>query len=374
MPYNAVEKTLEAHKPQTPAGFAERSDAQVLQLFAEGKKKGSLKRKFTVVLCGLLLMLSLTTALAATVPGVNATLYKYWPQAAEALMPINASCVDQGIKMEIESAVVKDNQALVTYSLQDLEGDRINKYTESWLDEFLFAEPANGSRSMRVPLGYDEAEKKASFATGVEYYRLRDTADDAPLTIRFNTLFPTEATDLHPLLKEYGSAVETTAVPEGAVAARSTVDTMDEVPEQELREMKILDHTKGPDLEINEYVRLTGIAWIDGKLHVQIHCPDLHLQNYGSKNVDTYYPVSAYVSIPTPLDYDISGGSGVMKEITVVRWNERGTDDEEYAEYIISCDPAEVDQADFLLLVRRYDKMIEGNWEVTVPYRMISYQ
>ena len=61
MPYNAVEKTLEAHKPQTPAGFAERSDAQVLQLFAEGKKKGSLKRKFTVVLCGLLLMLSPTS-------------------------------------------------------------------------------------------------------------------------------------------------------------------------------------------------------------------------------------------------------------------------------------------------------------------------
>ena len=38
------------------------------------------------------------------------------------------------------------------------------------------------------------------------------------------------------------------------------------------------------------------------------------------------------------------------------------------------CSGRELDLAEFYLHIRRYDRMIEGNWEVTVPYRMISYQ
>ncbi len=376
MPYNAVEKTLEAHKPATPAGFAERSDAQVLQLFAEGKKKGSLKRKFTVVLCGLLLALSLTTALAATVPGMNAALYKFWPQAAEALMPINASCVDQGIKMEVESAVVKDKEILIKYSMQDLEGDRTaGKITAMLNNEPLNMESDTLNSVSQIWLGYDAETKKAFLAEKMGYDYISTRPDNHPITFRISYLVPNEFTDLHPLLKEYGSAPETTAAPGNALINRAESNNFNDIRILEPEEVVILDPAKGPDLEINEYVRLTGIGWVDGKLHVQLHYPDLHMQPVGSSGTEKSYPVYAMVFIPTPLDYDISDGRGVVKAATeVLWWSEKPVNDMEYAEYIIECDPAELEQTDFLLQVHRYDRALEGNWEVTVPYRMIKFE
>lgn len=376
MPYNAVEKTLEAHKPETPAGFAERSDAQVLQLFAEGKKKGSLKRKFTVVLCGLLLALSLTTALAATVPEMNAALYKFWPQAAEALMPINASCVDQGIKMEVESAVVKDNEILIKYSLQDLEGDRTaGKITAMLNNEPLNMESDTLNSVSEMWLGYDAKTKKAFLAEKMGYDYLPTRSDNQPITFRISYLIPDEFTDLHPLLEEYGSAPETTAAPGNALIHRAESNNFNDVQILKPEEVVILDPAKGPNLEINEYVRLTGIGWVDGKLHVQLHYPDIHMQPVGSSGTEEFYPVYAQVYIPTPLDYDISDGHGLVKAATeVLWWSEKPDNDMEYAEYIIECDPAELEQTDFLLQVHRYDRALEGNWEVTIPYRMIRFQ
>ena len=376
MPYNAVEKTLEAHKPETPAGFAERSDAQVLQLFAEGKKKGSLKRKFTVVLCGLLLALSLTTALAATLPGMNAALYKFWPQAAEALMPINASCVDQGIKMEVESAVVKDKEILIKYSMQDLEGDRTaGKITAMMNNEPLGMESDTLNSVSPMWLGYDAETKKAFLAEKMGYDYIPTRPDDHPVTFSISYLVPDEFTDLHPLLKEYGSAPETTAAPGNALINRAESNSFNDIRILEPEEVVILDPAKGPDLEINEYVRLTGIGWVDGKLHVQLHYTELAMPPAGNDNTAIYYPVDAWVTIPTPLDYDISDGHGLVKSLTqVLWWSEKPDNYMEYAEYIIECDPAEMEQTECSLQVRRYDRAIEGNWEVTVPYRMIKFE
>ena len=363
---NDIEKTLQAHKPETPAGFAERSDAQVLQLFAEGKKKGSLKRKFIVVLCGLLLMLSLTTALAATVPGVNAMLYRMWPQAAEALMPINASSVDQGIKLEVESAVLKGDEVLITYSLQDLEGDRINQYTEARLqDDTLFNTDWNYPQATEtMQLGFDEAAKKAYFAENYNYgYHVRKP-DEHPISFRISYLLPTEATDLHPLLEQYGSAAETTLVENARVFRPSDADgTANESRET----VKVLDPARGPNLPIDENVTLTGIGWIDGKLHVQYHFTNL--RPYTLPDGFEYYNYIPTVRIVTPPDYSKDGY--IVKGITNVGWSSTGEDFPDYGEDIYDCDPEDLKLAEFYFAVTRYDRIMQGNWEVTVPYRMI---
>ena len=75
----------------------------------------------------LLLLLCLAMAVAgATSETVNGWLYQQWPRLATLLMPVNMSCEDQGIRMEVISAVAEGNEVLINYSMQDLEGSRKN--------------------------------------------------------------------------------------------------------------------------------------------------------------------------------------------------------------------------------------------------------
>ena len=372
---NDIEKTLQAHQPAIPAGFSERSDAQVLELFAEGKKQGSsLKRKLTVLVCGLLLMLTLSTALAATVPGVNNLLYKMWPQAAEALMPVNAGCEDQGIRMDVISAVAKDEQILVTYTMQDLEGDRINESTEARLSTYITVgnstDPLPGNTYSTLNLDYDAAAKKATFAQSIDYSYPVKMADEVPVTLNVSHLVPYEVTDLSPLLEQYGMT-QTTERPGNATFATTDWGTLDE---DSLAGMPILDASKGPDLAINDYVHLTGIGWVDGKLHVQTHYPDHQMmEDPLYKNIH-YFPAGAEVFVLTPEGYDFADGYGIAKGFAHIQWDDNGDGMPDWDEYIFDCEPEELKQADFRLQFSRKDWIMEGNWNVTVPYRMIKFE
>lgn len=370
---NDIEKTLQAHRPAIPAGFSERSDAQVLQLFAEGKKQGSsLKRKLTVLVCGLLLMLTLSTALAATVPGVNDLLYKLWPQAADALMPVNAGCEDQGIRMDVISAVAKDEQILVTYTMQDLEGDRIDQYTEAamYIDSPSEDDMTNWSSASTLMMGYDVAEKKATFSQNLNYTYMSNHPDEQPIRLYVPRLHKNEVTNLYPLLEQYGKTAEATALPENVYIDHAEWGTLDGNPES----LQILDASRGPDLALNDDVLLTGIGWIDGKLHVQVHLLNYQLVNNGNGGLSYAYPYNTFITVLTPAKYDFPDGRGIAKGFVSISWDGDNNGEPDWFEYIFDCDPEELKLASFAMLYSRPEWTIEGKWEVTVPYRMIKFE
>ena len=55
-----------------------------------------------------------------------------YPGWAEQLIPLNVSCENQGIRLEVLGALVKGNDSTLLCALQDLEGDRINGYPIEW--------------------------------------------------------------------------------------------------------------------------------------------------------------------------------------------------------------------------------------------------
>ena len=72
-------------------------------------------RPALVIVLALVLVLFIATAVAgATNEAFNAWLYQQWPELALKLMPVNLSCEDQGIRMEVISAVIQDSELLLT--------------------------------------------------------------------------------------------------------------------------------------------------------------------------------------------------------------------------------------------------------------------
>ena len=78
-----------------------------------GMKK--MKHSFVAIFAMILLLVFMATAAAAAISeDFNAWLYQIWPDAALKLMPVNMSCEDSGIRMEVISAVVNRDEMYVT--------------------------------------------------------------------------------------------------------------------------------------------------------------------------------------------------------------------------------------------------------------------
>ena len=93
------------------------------------------KISFAFILAMVLLIVCVATAVAGAVnEDFNDWLYRLWPEAAMKLMPIDVSCEKEGIKMSLINAVAEDNEVYLTFSMQDLEGDRINAYSNLYMD------------------------------------------------------------------------------------------------------------------------------------------------------------------------------------------------------------------------------------------------
>lgn len=73
---------------------------------------------------------SLSIAAAAGNIPANDILYSLYPDLAMKLSPVNESCENNGIKMEVESIYVHGNMADIYVSMQDLTENRIDETTD----------------------------------------------------------------------------------------------------------------------------------------------------------------------------------------------------------------------------------------------------
>ena len=346
---------------------------QILQLTAE-TKPGRRMPRVAVVLCVILAVMTLATALAATVDVFNSRLHAFWPEAAEFLMPVNASCESEGIRMEVLSAVVKGDKAHVTFSLQDLEGDRLNERTMASFSDLAFPnkaqeEPDHVPFATIAQLSYDPATKTAVFAQEFDYDASLTREDyQIPLYIEYLNNVPYEETDLKPLLEEYGKEVKTAQAPDNAHA--------NTLAENLPPDRTILDPAANLKIPLNEYAELTGIGWIDGKLHVQIHYLPESLKTYEDGTL--YSPVFCHIQM--------MGADGISpwywykdhpEDINFGwQWDDNGDWFCDWEEYIFPCTPAEVREGTLLAVAMhgQEPEIIEGNWSVKIPLRMIQFE
>jgi hypothetical protein len=179
--------------------------------------------------------------------------------------------------------------------------------------------------------------------------------------------------DLHPMLETYG---ETPAVlPASQADVRFVWGFNMEIPEMP-EDLKVLDYTRNPEIRIQDHVAISGIGWIDGQLHVQIHYIDNDMVWNKTRTVG-YPPVR--VHILTQLADGWSPWRRYVDQLEDMVFCVRMGGDEdqpEWEEYIFPCSPAEIQEGTLEAEITLNDtrKALEGNWSVNVPLRMIRYE
>ena len=349
------------------------------------------KISFAFILAMVLLIVCVATAVAgATNEDFNTLLYQLWPEAALKLMPVNISCEDKGIQMEVLSALAEGQDITITFSLQDLEGSRINEHTRAEIDiDYDLFDNCTGCTNSFSPAYYIEKEDRACFVDFLSF----DTPSlprNGQVRAYTDIIWPQNysATALLPLLKEYGSHAGSMPVPENAVAYGGYTDegyciTLDSVGDSRLvipDSMRVLDNQSGPEIRLADNVFLSGIGMIDGLLHVQVHYKDLsdvQVTDESGSNSVSYYPWDVWITLRDPDEEDSVGASKKYRQesrlpngLTSLYWEKDGK--EGWEEQIFTIDTGLTEEQVFIAEVTETLNPIYGHWEVSFPMRLIK--
>ena len=101
------------------------------KLFKVKTRKKSVKRMIVIAAAIILCITVTVPVLAATVNPIYELVYKISPGLAQMMKPVQMSCEDNGIKMEVISASVYENEAAVYLLLEDMtDQNRIDENTD----------------------------------------------------------------------------------------------------------------------------------------------------------------------------------------------------------------------------------------------------
>lgn len=288
------------------------------------------------------------------------------PVLAASLVPIGLSCESSGIKLEIISAALSKEGALVVYSLEDLEGSRLTGDPNL---EFpiLSLGPSYDESSWSTYLPYryvDPAANKVILAACTSFLEPADLTDfdrTAALSmIDQRTLHELEI-DLIPLLREYGGqprALTSPPIVTNGHIHRVPWDTR--FTDSQIRDLgvKVLDPAGSREIPLNDYVILSGIDLDkDGILHVQLR-----------------YPKSYGYTYPT-----IQSASGIIQEEDFIQpdrpshlyWDGNSRVPGPWLEVQLKLNGEIRDDASLIMTADCFSTAVSGTWSIEIPTEQI---
>lgn len=312
--------------------------------------KRRLRRGLFAALVAALLLGCITPALATNIPAVYQALYLISPALAQNLIPVNESCEDNGVKMEVVSAVIDGNTAMVYLSLQDLIGDRFDETIDLFDSYHLNFPSRTGVTGHCDFVSYDEQTRTALFLVTLEQ------ADGSPIPTGKYTFSVRQ-------LLSGKQTLEGTAIPLSLADASIAPETLwidsqsrdpylsggSAVDADSLPDSAWFLAPQAPLYEPADHLAITGMGWIDGQLHLQLRMRQ-------KSTLDTH----GWLYLQTP------SGEMVSSAYTLSFTEHPDTDDRtDYQESIFNITPEQA--ADCTLHGNFYtaSRLTEGNWRVT---------
>ena len=282
------------------------------------------------------------------------------------LVPLNLSCEDEGIRLEIIAGAVKEQQALFVYSLQDPEGDQINEDTAFPLVDFCLMTPSRGVYSS---VDLDRAGSKITYLAFLEF----DTPAALPekMTASLSSLLVEHTSDLfiQGMLEKYGSRSDLVDVPE--VLERYLKNDDPENPEYYTTEdyrnagVKVLDYKNPLSVRLHKNLELSGIAVADGELHVQVHYIDNgYFKADGSRRCPRIEVVDVCRTVNGRDDCIHSWNSDIIWNINKGNWAD-------FQEFIIPWDELAGYRLGIKVYITELVDVVNGNWTVEIPVQDI---
>ncbi|MBQ6061314.1 MAG: hypothetical protein IJL36_07710 [Clostridia bacterium] len=282
-----------------------------------------------------------------------------YPQFDDCLVPVNLSCEDQGIRMDIIYGAVREQEALFVYSVEELEGACIMESVSACpvLDSDLQV------RATYAQLAYDNPVGRY---TGVVHYRYDNLSDisqngEIGLGIHGMQNVQSETWHLEDLLREYVGYDYLVDLP--VLLEYKVKNNFDGKIEYYTNEdyqklgLKVLD---GEDVDhLSGDIHVNGIGTAEGMIHLQL----AYLREsdeYASRTVNvSCYDRGTDADLPAwaqPLAWDINN-DGIA----------------DYEEYIFPYDPEALDNLRLEVTVTESDPAIEGDWKVRIPLNRFPF-
>lgn len=249
-------------------------------LFGAARKMAA---ALAVVLCFCIVM----PVLAATVTPIYQLMYLVSPELAQFFKPVQMSDEYNGIRMEVVSAYIHDNEAQIYITMQDVEGDRIDATTDLY-DSYRINIPFDCSSSCNR-VGYDPETKTVTFLITISKWDEQSIeGDKITFSIREFISHKEEYEDIS-IPISLTEAEEEPATMAAVLRGRSVRKGSPTPPEIKEGYEDMWSHTTRvlvPQADNGiipvEGIDFTGMGYVNGMLHVQYAVPNLLLNdNHG---------------------------------------------------------------------------------------------
>lgn len=278
------------------------------------------------------------------------------PEIAGSLRPVNAVVFDakgSSVRFLVHSVAVRDEDVWFIFGVQDPDGILGDNYLA---DPFVFGEPADAVASYEYPVGlYDDHESHTCwYLYHVTYDR---AAFPAGGEIGFGMdnirILRTNAIDLMPYVREYGSQCSLIDLPEIHMWLYQDGKWQEYFNRQDYQ---LLDYTRRLDVALTAHEQLTGIGWKDGMLRIQFHSlDDMVTDETGYTYGAVYGRMFICKTANGFYDYDYQALEWAMEEDKgVVAWTE----------YQVPCTEADLDNMKLVLEFDEIPEVVHGQWRL----------
>ena len=265
----------------------------------------------------------------------------YYPEIAGQLQPVESACEDQGIRLTVHAALVKDNDLWVVYSLQDLEANRINPQ----ICTVHSCPVGTNGITDSVTLDYDSSRHLLLMLEHTRYDETTPPRDGLyPFSMYSIYSRATESTNIIPLLKQYGTTSEGISLPEDCRVVYTPTGRKD---------MPVLDYSKPLNIALGgtENAVLTGIGWIDGKLHVQFRESAVYSTDPGESWLSSVIPGK---NLSYADDYQLI-------------WYDHAYRNTNWTELVFDAASTDPDQLELEVEFSHAENSVSGIWSAVIP-------
>ncbi len=279
------------------------------------------------------------------------------PDLVDALVPVNLSYEKSGIRLNVLEGAVRENEALLIYSVQDTEGERINELTVDQVFPGM--------------TGYD------SYSSVLHEYDVENHRITAGMVIRYDDLESCLKESAIPLdmmylevcsraTAEYEQPRREVIIP-GLVQLPELMDYCIRSGNDGKREYyttedyralgrKVIDYSRPEGLPVSDHVLLSHAEAYGSEFHVQLQYTDW-----------AYWPLlDAKVALLDKEDHETTPGwDGHM------RWDTDGDGDPDFEEFVFPIDPKGTGPIRFRVDIVETREVLEDSWEVKIPLESI---
>ena len=320
--------------------------------------------KPAIAMACLMTMFCSMPVLAANVPIIYDLMYLVSPSIAQHFMPIQKTDENNGIKMEVVSAKIEDEEVQIYMTLQDLAENRIDE-TADLNDSYSLNTAFECSVGHCQNIGYNDKTKKTTFMITLKDIENKKINNEK-LTFRLNNFISHKDIweNIHlPINFKDNKVLETTEIKQ-FTGFSST--------EEKYYNLGIdkIDHTViSPKYKIDFGVtdmKITGIGIINDKLHIQVSAKNnLKLDNHGE-----IYLKNKITNEIKSCNYKVSFILGEKEneyEYSTDYFSSDNKNRIDFTEYVYDVSAEELENYDFYGDFISGQENIKGEWQVTFP-------